>query len=47
MTNSELIEKIEELKKQIIKYNKLQNEGGEGYNPYADELENLDISQLY
>ena len=47
MTNSELIAKIEELKKQIVSYNNLQNEGGEGYNPYSDELENLDISQLY
>ena len=46
MTNQELLNKIEELKTKATEYDNLNNEGHEGYNPYRDELENLNTSQL-
>ena len=44
MTKQEIEARLTELKQLAKNHDRLQNEGGEGYNPYRDESERL-ISQ--
>jgi len=41
MTKAQVEARLTELKKLIADYDKLHNEGGEGYNPYQAESDGL------